>query len=344
MRSVPQPPLTAEELHELQINVRQLSEETRLLRIAIDELRDDVVWAARNCLQERFHVGTSATPESEELPPVPTVASRTGPASIQGTSAPVAAKSEPAPNSPHEPASPARPSHLPAAPERVSTRTGRAPTGTKKPPLHTRLYYHEHLTAVTRAIGYAELDADEWQRRLAPLVALHGPTLIDAAVAELIEARPGRSVRLKPNVRPLAVGLLGRPPIVESIASAATPDQSPAAQQEIEAVPEKTSRHAAIQDFIAFLESRGVDYTLIDAAFRRQHPQHHLARLDLILPNGASNTLVTVQPKLKKQREWEIESWLSALGPARVLRVWPYRVGENRIWHEETVELPEPRE
>jgi hypothetical protein len=42
--------LTAGDVQDLAVAVEQLTEETRLLRMSLDELRDDVVWAARQVL------------------------------------------------------------------------------------------------------------------------------------------------------------------------------------------------------------------------------------------------------------------------------------------------------
>ena len=42
--------LTAGDIQDLAVAVEQLTEETRLLRMSLDELRDDVVWAARQVL------------------------------------------------------------------------------------------------------------------------------------------------------------------------------------------------------------------------------------------------------------------------------------------------------
>ena len=52
------------EAKELPVAVVQLSEEVRVLRQAVDELRDDVVWAARQVLAAGYEV-------SEQPPPRP---------------------------------------------------------------------------------------------------------------------------------------------------------------------------------------------------------------------------------------------------------------------------------
>jgi hypothetical protein len=48
---------------ELSIAVTQLSEEVRILRMAVDELRDDVVWAARQVLAAGYEVSGQPSPQ-----------------------------------------------------------------------------------------------------------------------------------------------------------------------------------------------------------------------------------------------------------------------------------------
>lgn len=50
MAELPPTTVSASDLHDLAISVGQLTEEARILRQAIDELRDDVVWSAREVL------------------------------------------------------------------------------------------------------------------------------------------------------------------------------------------------------------------------------------------------------------------------------------------------------
>ena len=56
------PSAQSSEAHELSVPVDQLREELRVLRIAIDELRDDVVWAARQVLSAGYEVAPSQMP------------------------------------------------------------------------------------------------------------------------------------------------------------------------------------------------------------------------------------------------------------------------------------------
>lgn len=58
MAKAPSTKLTAGDVQDLAVAVEQLTEETRLLRMSLDELRDDVVWAARQALA----VGESLAP------------------------------------------------------------------------------------------------------------------------------------------------------------------------------------------------------------------------------------------------------------------------------------------
>lgn len=64
MAKVPSNRIGAGDIQDLAVAVEQLTEETRLLRQSLDELRDDVVWAARQVLAAGYEV--SGTP-----PPVP---------------------------------------------------------------------------------------------------------------------------------------------------------------------------------------------------------------------------------------------------------------------------------
>lgn len=58
------------EVNQLAISVTQLTEEVRILRMAIDELRDDVVWAARQVLTTGYQVsGKPPPPPRDPLAP-----------------------------------------------------------------------------------------------------------------------------------------------------------------------------------------------------------------------------------------------------------------------------------
>lgn len=48
--------VSAGDIQDLAVAVEQLTEETRTLRQSIDDLRDDVVWAARQCLAAGYEV------------------------------------------------------------------------------------------------------------------------------------------------------------------------------------------------------------------------------------------------------------------------------------------------
>lgn len=50
MAKAPRTKVNAGDMLDLTVAVEQLTEETRLLRMSLDELRDDVVWAARQTL------------------------------------------------------------------------------------------------------------------------------------------------------------------------------------------------------------------------------------------------------------------------------------------------------
>ncbi|HEX3659368.1 MAG TPA: hypothetical protein VHV55_26505 [Pirellulales bacterium] len=70
MGKVPSNKVTAGDIQDLAIAVEQLHEETRLLRMAIDELRDDVVWAARQVLATGYHAaGMPPPPPRDPLAP-----------------------------------------------------------------------------------------------------------------------------------------------------------------------------------------------------------------------------------------------------------------------------------
>lgn len=328
------PSLSAEELHELTINIRQLQEETRLLRIAIDELRDDVVWAARNCLQAGYlpacESRSATTAESDECEPSPATAAWP----VRGSNDPLPVSDTINPSTTLLDTKPTAEVPAPAA----SSPSRSVLSAAKKGPLHTRLYFHEPLTVVARAIGYEEVTTEEWQRRLAVLNEQHDPVLIAAAVKDLIERTPDKRIRLKTRLHSIAVGLLGRPQAKAQSASPVSTGPADSAPSLAVPVPETTSRHNAIERFLEFLQSRGIPYTFVNAMFRRRYPEQQLSRLDVIFQEGTTNTLVTVQSRLSKKLRHEAASWLVALGPARVLRVWPYRLGEHVQWQEETVE------
>lgn len=62
--------LTSGDVQDLAVAVEQLTEETRLLRMSLDEIRDDVVWATRQVLATGYRVsGTSAPEPCDPLAP-----------------------------------------------------------------------------------------------------------------------------------------------------------------------------------------------------------------------------------------------------------------------------------
>lgn len=70
MANLPPDRPTSGDLQDLAIAVEQLTEETRLLRQALDELRDDVVWAARQVVATGYQgPGTPAPDPRDPLAP-----------------------------------------------------------------------------------------------------------------------------------------------------------------------------------------------------------------------------------------------------------------------------------
>jgi len=62
MTDAPDTSITSGDVQDLAVAVEQLTEETRLLRMSLDELRDDVVWAARQVLAAGYQATGSAPP------------------------------------------------------------------------------------------------------------------------------------------------------------------------------------------------------------------------------------------------------------------------------------------
>jgi hypothetical protein len=58
----PDTSITSGDVQDLAVAVEQLTDETRLLRMSLDELRDDVVWAARQVLAAGYQVTGTAPP------------------------------------------------------------------------------------------------------------------------------------------------------------------------------------------------------------------------------------------------------------------------------------------
>lgn len=58
--------LSAGDIQDLAVAAEQLTEETRLLRSSLDELRDDVVWAARQVLSAGYFVTGTPPPEPHD--------------------------------------------------------------------------------------------------------------------------------------------------------------------------------------------------------------------------------------------------------------------------------------
>ena len=62
MAKAPKNPVTAGDVQDLAIAVEQLTEEARLLRMSLDELLDDVIWAARQVLTTGYQASGTAAP------------------------------------------------------------------------------------------------------------------------------------------------------------------------------------------------------------------------------------------------------------------------------------------
>lgn len=70
MAKAPTTKVTAGDVQDLAVAVEQLTEEARLLRMALDEIRDDVVWATRQVLAAGYEVsGTPPPAQRDALAP-----------------------------------------------------------------------------------------------------------------------------------------------------------------------------------------------------------------------------------------------------------------------------------
>lgn len=58
--------LTSGDIQDLAVAVEQLTEEARLLRISLDEIRDDVAWAVRQVLATGYQVSGTPAPEPRD--------------------------------------------------------------------------------------------------------------------------------------------------------------------------------------------------------------------------------------------------------------------------------------
>lgn len=58
--------LTSGDVQDLAVAVEQLTEETRLLRMSLDEIRDDVVWATRQVLASGYQVSGTPPPDPRD--------------------------------------------------------------------------------------------------------------------------------------------------------------------------------------------------------------------------------------------------------------------------------------
>lgn len=328
--------LTSADIQELITVVAQLSEETRLNRIAIDEIRDDIIWAARQVLAAGYQVTGTPPPAprdsfAADTPPrvEPTVDTEPDLSTTNELLATSPVVNDPA----------ATPDTIVPQSPCVAEQSVPVATTSRKAPLHTRLYFREYLTAVVRAFGYEELARDEALRRLDPLIELHGKPDITAAVDELVELTPDNRWRLTAHVRQLAIGILGRPKLPDSVASVHS-NFSPSTVYAAPApIAENIPRNLAIQRYAQFLTERGLTFTTVDAAFRRRYPDRGLNRLDFVVHASAGDTLVTVQRKLPPPQQPQILTWLDALGPARVTRVWPIQCGDESGWDEVPIDL-----
>jgi hypothetical protein len=87
--------------------------------------------------------------------------------------------------------------------------------GHSKQPLYLRMFMHDPLTALVRAVGFAGFPASEGPERMRSLIEKFGEPAMRAAADEIVEIDHTQNpplARLTSQARQLAVGLLGRPP------------------------------------------------------------------------------------------------------------------------------------
>lgn len=241
----------------------QLVEEIRTLRTAVDDVRSDIEWAARNIVNkdadvpqfrpihsmprdpcdprfaERLNavsredlpttkeqdVAEGGTPsesiKQEDDAEVTNVSSESiGPqeSALDGEPQPPATSGEQT-DHPHEEGTSDRENSSTSPYQRSAGDETSATHATKPQPLHLRLYFQRHMSELVRLVGHEQHRMEEFLSQLEPFYEEYGEQKVKAALDELVSVthrKRERYISLKPEVRQLAVQMIGRPPAGKS--------------------------------------------------------------------------------------------------------------------------------
>jgi hypothetical protein len=354
----------------------ELRDEIEVLRMAIDELREEIQTAVRNVystpLPARRITSMPSDPCADDFA---ARVNRVDPAQRDEWAS--QAESLPAPLPPVTASSNAKQSAadplstpsttVPAGPvsaepiRTVNSSTAIETAARKKPPLYLRIV-NRVPTGVVRAIGYETISLDELRRRLEPLANQHGQAVVEETAGELVERVPASTnlCRLSFEARQAARWLLGPPPD-EPACGISTISQSPpkrgshepesSAADRAESHPRRPVKHSRQIIMARFAEHcENTEQAITEMNADQLAPLRHRGLMcpDFITTDGPPDELIAIRRSLSKTQRHDMGQWIDIFGrDYDAVRIWPEasedRLGEW-VWHVEIVATPEYEE
>jgi hypothetical protein len=359
---------TAEAESDLAGVLRELRDEVEVLRIAIDELREEIQTAVRNVLHQSRDItrltsmpsdpctpnfGTQVNQvdaqQREELRREAVAIPTTEPTTTDRASPRVATPSPPPTNDPARPASAAPPSNhrTPTVTKESSQPVDEFAARGKRQPLYMRIYQQPLLTEIVRAIGYEQLAQGEVWRRLEPLAEKYGRERTLADARELVARLPGqhdlwaltdearrssRALLGPPPVEPACgIPVSGHNPLAKKPSDRETPtDDTPSTDK---GAPVRASRKVVLARFRDHLASLRETIAEVDGEMLASLRQRGRMCPDLVIAGKPPLQLVALRRSLTKLQRHDMDQWLEVAGPDyEAIRVWPEKDKDSTEW------------
>ena len=317
-------------LAELTNEVRELKEHVRLLTRAIDEFRDDFVWAVRNASPEHL---VPSPPRIDSLSADPTgdgFQINGVPKSVVDTlrdEVTRQSRGEPPPSQPQAPKTPSI--AVPATPVVVTAqipRPSKPRRGAKQraAPLYMRIPQQPLLTDLVRLLGYRSMKNEQFIEGCKPLGEKYGHERLSAAVAELVSETFHQSgvVQLTPAAREASRTLLGSPPA---------------------AAVEKPPVEEVIKRFRAHAAEIGWSLQPIETRMRARLVKEGRLVPDFLEANDEIPQLIVLREGLSDKEREDMCVWRELFGMEyESARVWWHT--DDGTWHVEVVAAPDDDE
>jgi hypothetical protein len=346
--------------------LQELRDQVEVLRMAIDELREEIQCAVRNLFhrerearqitsmpcdpcaadfasrvnqvdstqREALRHETATAKQSEGPPGGPPA-----PSSVPSSSQTLGEQPTSEPTASH--------SQLPSQPDTTASHLESTNSKGKRQSLYMRIYQQPLLTEIVRSIGYEQLTRQEVLKRLEPLDEKYGRERTIEAAQELLSALPGRHDiwALTHDVRRWSRALLGPSPVEPACGTPApghdpvhrsspTPEKPPVGTEPSSKDKEvKASRKVVLAKLREHLETTGEASADVPAEIQRVLGERGRMVPDLILGEAAPYELLAVRRTLSAMQRHDMHEWLevSDFGE-QATRVWPHQDAQGWEW------------